>query len=125
MKSDRSPLGRLTPSAIRVSNDGDPSPDGPLHSLPAPQRSDCGCTEKSAEGIAKCMTPRQRRVVELLRSEATDEQVARSLGVSVRTVRKDVSVLMTHFNVHTRFALGGALVRHDGRCRCSLPTGTI
>ncbi|MGY0386309.1 LuxR C-terminal-related transcriptional regulator [Nocardioides sp. WG-D5] len=71
------------------------------------------------------MTPRQRQVVELLRSDATDEQVARSVGVSVRTVRKDVSSLMAHFNVRTRFALGDALVRHDGRCRCDLAAGTV
>lgn len=58
------------------------------------------------------ITARQRHTVALLRADATDVQVAKALGVSVRTVRKDVAELMSQFGVRSRFALGVAIARH-------------
>lgn len=62
----------------------------------------------------QALTARQRRIITLLDSGAADDQVARALGVAVRTVRKDVAALMQRFGVSTRFALGGAIARSIG-----------
>ena len=43
-----------------------------------------------------------------------DEQIARNLDVSLRTVRRRVAALMDVYGVDTRFQLGAALER-DGR----------
>lgn len=58
------------------------------------------------------ITARQRHTVALLSADATDAQVSKALGVSVRTVRKDVAELMSRFSVRSRFALGGAIARY-------------
>jgi DNA-binding NarL/FixJ family response regulator len=60
------------------------------------------------------LTVRQRRIIALLDSGAGDDQVARTLGVAVRTVRKDVAALMQRFGVNSRFALGSAIARSIG-----------
>src|SRR6476469_10465627 len=50
------------------------------------------------------LTPRQRQVVALMSTGLGDEAIADSLGVSVRTVRSDVAVLLDALGVRTRFA---------------------
>jgi DNA-binding CsgD family transcriptional regulator len=60
---------------------------------------------KSAAG-PDSLTPRQRQIVALLASDLTDEAIATSLGVSVRTVRSDVAALMETLGVRSRFAAG-------------------
>jgi DNA-binding CsgD family transcriptional regulator len=45
-------------------------------------------------------------ILRLLASGAKDEAVARQLGVSVRTVRRAISNLMTQLNADSRFELG-------------------
>lgn len=58
------------------------------------------------------VSARQQDVVALLWADATDVQIAKALGVSVRTVRKDVADLMSQFGARSRFALGGAIALH-------------
>ena len=52
------------------------------------------------------LTPRQRQVVALMSAGLGDEAIAESLGVSVRTLRSDVAVLLDALGVRTRFAAG-------------------
>lgn len=52
------------------------------------------------------LTPRQRQVVALMSAGLGDEAIADSLGVSVRTVRSEVAVLLDALGVRTRFAAG-------------------
>lgn len=47
-----------------------------------------------------------REILRILSSGATDEVVARQLGVSVRTVRRQVSLLMERHQARSRFELG-------------------
>lgn len=47
-----------------------------------------------------------REILRILSSGATDEVVARQLGVSVRTVRRQVSLLMERHEARSRFELG-------------------
>lgn len=51
-------------------------------------------------------TDRQRQVIALLSTGVHDGQIASALGISVRTVRTEVAVLMDRFGVGSRFALG-------------------
>lgn len=50
------------------------------------------------------LTPRQRQVVALMSAGLGDDAIADSLGVSVRTVRSEVAVLLDALGVRTRFA---------------------
>jgi DNA-binding NarL/FixJ family response regulator len=71
-------------------------------------------TGKAAAEIMKTAEPesqlalseRQLEVLEGLASELTDEQIARKLGRTLRTVRRIVGKLEERFEVRTRFALG-------------------
>jgi DNA-binding CsgD family transcriptional regulator len=61
----------------------------------------------SGAGRLGTLTPRQRRVMELLAAESGDDQaIADALGVSVRTVRSDVAAAMEKLGVRSRFAAG-------------------
>lgn len=61
---------------------------------------------------------RQQRIIRLMRSGMTDEAMARSLEVSVRTVRSDVAQILEALEVRSRFSAGWRLaqtrVREDG-----------
>lgn len=48
----------------------------------------------------------EREALRILRTGATDEVVARQLGVSVRTVRRLMSLLLSRFQAQSRFELG-------------------
>ncbi|WP_121252129.1 helix-turn-helix transcriptional regulator [Nocardioides ferulae] len=52
------------------------------------------------------LTPRQRQIVALLAGDASDEQIAKALGISVRTVRYDVAHLLDRLDARSRFAAG-------------------
>lgn len=54
---------------------------------------------------------RRRLLLEALSSGAKDEQIARSLGVSLRTVRRRVAELFEELGVETRFQAGVEAVR--------------
>lgn len=54
------------------------------------------------------LSPRQEMVLALLAQGMTDETIAASLAVSVRTVRTEVARAMRFYEVDSRFALGFA-----------------
>lgn len=58
------------------------------------------------EDQAGGFTGRQRRILELLRQDLTDQAVASVLGVSVRTVRYEVADIMARLGVRSRFSAG-------------------
>lgn len=74
---------------------------------------DCG-QERASEAV---LTERQSRVVGLMRSGLTDEAIARSLDVSVRTVRSDIAGVLDALQVRSRFSAGFRL----GRSGTALP----
>lgn len=49
---------------------------------------------------------RQRRIVTLMLTSSSDEQIARKLGVSVRTVRADIAAVLDLLDAPTRFVAG-------------------
>jgi DNA-binding NarL/FixJ family response regulator len=55
------------------------------------------------------LSDRQCQVLALLTAELSDEQVAASLGVSVRTVRGEIARAMAELGVRSRFSLGRAV----------------
>ncbi|MFI6482698.1 helix-turn-helix transcriptional regulator [Nonomuraea sp. NPDC050663] len=55
----------------------------------------------------------KQELLSLLARGYKDEQIARLLGMSVRTVRRDVSVIMDLLKADSRFQLGWS-VRHLG-----------
>lgn len=57
------------------------------------------------------LSPGQLRVLTLMASALTDEAIARSLDMSVRTVRRNVGAIMEILGVSTRFAAGAAAVK--------------
>jgi DNA-binding NarL/FixJ family response regulator len=52
------------------------------------------------------LSGRQRQILALLATDAKDESIAASLGVSVRTVRADIAEVMRLLGVRSRFAAG-------------------
>ncbi|HEU4811176.1 MAG TPA: helix-turn-helix transcriptional regulator [Nocardioides sp.] len=54
----------------------------------------------------EALTPRQRQIVAMLATDARDEVIAATLGVSVRTVRSDIAALMSSLGVRSRFSAG-------------------
>lgn len=52
------------------------------------------------------LTPRQRQIVAMLATDVRDEDIAATLGVSVRTVRSDIAALMSSLGVRSRFSAG-------------------
>lgn len=64
---------------------------------------------RPAAGVA--MSDTEQEVLRLLAAGATDEAVARQLGVSVRTVRRHTAGLMTRFQARSRFELGVRLTQ--------------
>ncbi|MET8471743.1 helix-turn-helix transcriptional regulator [Streptomyces sp. NPDC006422] len=62
----------------------------------------CAAEEPPADGL----TERQRRVVALLLICSSDEQIARRLELSVRTVRTEVAAILDLLDAPTRFVAG-------------------
>ncbi|MFF3286579.1 hypothetical protein [Streptomyces sp. NPDC003023] len=62
----------------------------------------CAAEEPPADGL----TERQRRIVALLLTCSSDEQIARRLELSVRTVRTEVAVILDLLDAPTRFVAG-------------------
>lgn len=52
------------------------------------------------------LTLRQRRIVTLMLTSSSDEQIAQKLGVSVRTVRADIAAVLDLLDAPTRFVAG-------------------
>lgn len=59
------------------------------------------------------LAERDRRVLALLATGATDQQIARSLGVSTRTVERRVALLMRALGAATRFQAGVQATRRE------------
>ena len=65
----------------------------------------------------RVLSPRERAIVGLLATGATDAAVAARLNLSVRTIAYTLRDLMEHYGVQTRFQLGlvlGAQAIHSG-----------
>lgn len=56
----------------------------------------------------------QRCILDLLLQDPTDDEVARVVGVSVRTVRAEVAAVMARLGVRSRVALGYVYARVQG-----------
>jgi DNA-binding NarL/FixJ family response regulator len=74
-------------------------------------------TADEADSLAK-LTPRQREVLQLVAEGHTTKQIARRLGVSVKTVETYRSQLMDTLDIHeiaglTRYAIRKGLVSQD------------
>ena len=61
------------------------------------------------------ITARQRQVIALMTSGASDDAIAAGLGVSVRTVRSDIASILDALGVQSRFAAGVRLQLWSGR----------
>lgn len=57
------------------------------------------------------LTPSQHRILQLLAAGLSDDQVAASLGVTTRTVRRHVAAILEHLGASTRFAAAVAAHR--------------
>lgn len=57
------------------------------------------------------LTPRQHAVARLLSAGHKDEEISACLGVSVRTVRQEVAMLLEQLGASTRFAAGTRYAR--------------
>jgi DNA-binding CsgD family transcriptional regulator len=52
------------------------------------------------------LTVRQRRVIALMLTSSTDDEISRKLGVSVRTVRTEIAVVLSMLDAPNRFLAG-------------------
>lgn len=66
----------------------------------------------AAHAPAEPLDERDRQVLQLLLRGAKDEQVARTLGVSVRTVRARIGALTARAGARSRFQLAAVAVHH-------------
>ncbi|WP_335983378.1 MULTISPECIES: helix-turn-helix domain-containing protein [Streptomycetaceae] len=64
-------------------------------------------------GVQETMDPRDRQLLGLLASGATDEVIARTFGWSIRTVQRHIHDLMQHAGARTRFQLGMEAARRS------------
>jgi hypothetical protein len=66
---------------------------------------------RAALPIPTAQDQSEDRLLALLAAGFKDEAIARYLGVSLRTIRRRVALLMESLGAHTRFALGSAAER--------------
>lgn len=67
--------------------------------------------DEEDQGDGRGLSRRERELLHLLASGWTDQAISRSLGLSVRTVRRDVSGLMGRLGARSRFEAGALAVR--------------
>ncbi|USQ79663.1 helix-turn-helix transcriptional regulator [Ornithinimicrobium faecis] len=67
----------------------------------------------SGESDEAPLEARDRRILSLLAAGATDQQIARSVGVSKRTVERRVAAIMQTLSAGTRFQAGVQAARRD------------
>lgn len=65
----------------------------------------------SVPGLGGTVGDERRQLLTLLASGAIDEQMARALGLSLRTVRRRIAALMSDLGVESRFQAGVEAVR--------------
>ena len=73
------------------------------------------------------LTPRQTQILELVALSNTSKDIARRLGISVKTVESHRTALMRHLGVHdlaalVRFAIKTGLIRADQPAGASAPS---
>jgi len=64
--------------------------------------------------VAKELTSRQVTIGRLMATGAKDAAIARQLGLSLRTVRAEISALIAGLGARSRFQAGCLLVRRFG-----------
>ncbi|MDO5504360.1 MAG: hypothetical protein Q4G67_14430, partial [Actinomycetia bacterium] len=69
--------------------------------------------------------PSETRLIDLMAMGVKDEAIARTLGWSLRTVRRRIAALMDEHGVQTRFQLGAALLAHGRLESGPLPLSPI
>jgi DNA-binding NarL/FixJ family response regulator len=60
---------------------------------------------------ARRLTPAQQEVLELMAQGLNDGAIARRAALSITTVRRHITAIMTRLNVSSRFAAGAAAQR--------------
>jgi DNA-binding NarL/FixJ family response regulator len=64
--------------------------------------------------MVSAVSSRQRAIGELMMTGAKDAAIARQLGISLRTVRSEISALIAALGASSRFQAGCLLVRRFG-----------
>jgi sugar-specific transcriptional regulator TrmB/DNA-binding CsgD family transcriptional regulator len=70
-------------------------------------------SKTTTTGNQNTTNPRQRQLLTLLASGATDEVIARTFGWSIRTVQRHIHQLMQQTGTRTRFQIGMEAVRRS------------
>jgi two-component system nitrate/nitrite response regulator NarL len=68
--------------------------------------------EKDAALLASYLTPREREVLSLLVQGADGRKAAKTLGISLNTIRTHVQSILTKLQVHSRLEAAAFAVRH-------------
>jgi DNA-binding NarL/FixJ family response regulator len=71
-------------------------------------------SRRQAVATAKELTSRQVTIGRLMATGAKDAAIARQLGLSLRTVRAEISLLIAGLGARSRFQAGCLLVRRFG-----------
>ncbi|ONI71866.1 hypothetical protein BWI15_17235 [Kribbella sp. ALI-6-A] len=71
-------------------------------------------SRRQAPSAAKELTTRQVTIGRLMATGAKDAAIARQLGLSLRTVRSEISALIAGLGARSRFQAGCLLVRRFG-----------
>ncbi|MEV8375477.1 LuxR C-terminal-related transcriptional regulator [Kribbella sp. NPDC056861] len=71
-------------------------------------------SRRATPGAAKELTSRQVTIGRLMATGAKDAAIARQLGLSLRTVRAEISALIAGLGARSRFQAGCLLVRRFG-----------
>ncbi len=64
------------------------------------------CVPGSADADDIRLSSRQWEIIALMSRDLSDARIAEKLGISVRTVRYDISAIMAALGVRSRFAAG-------------------
>lgn len=71
-------------------------------------------SRRRTPAVAKELTSRQVTIGRLMATGAKDAAIARQLGLSLRTVRSEISSLIAGLGARSRFQAGCLLVRRFG-----------
>lgn len=71
-------------------------------------------SRRPTPAAAKDLTTRQVMIGRLMATGAKDAAIARQLGLSLRTVRSEISLLIAGLGARSRFQAGCLLVRRFG-----------
>ncbi|GAA1548194.1 response regulator transcription factor [Kribbella lupini] len=71
-------------------------------------------SRRATPAVVKDLTTRQVMIGRLMATGAKDAAIARQLGLSLRTVRSEISALIAGLGARSRFQAGCLLVRRFG-----------